>query len=479
MRIRKTADEHVPDQEQEGPSSTRRAMLTGGAIGLAAVAGASFGGAAPADAATVDITQITPTGDTTGVEDTTAIQDAINVFVTAGTGGTIYLGPGEFYITYVPDVSTLDDIAIDLPAQVVSGDQHGYGVNIQGCGSATVVFVVGNYTGIYCHRTSDYASQYGWPAQHTTSFLRDFVVDGTNAGADSVGVDIGDGWGYDLNLVIVNFIGASAIGLQIINRLLYTEKGRFRAQLMNNTTAAALTWADSGDISHEYNFYDFNIFCQEDQQGVVVSEGINNGGCILWLHGNMSSTSAGVGDPPTGNVAALTLTGTDGSGDYSQFYNSEIILRVEGNPGNGAGNVSPYAIYFGSGDNSIQQCFGMIAHSLTPSDLNGGEFSFRGFVPGDAGLSLIYPGGPGTGSTISTQPPLPSPSGTAQQNYGPDAMVSVMGSDVTSVTVSSINTGQASGGFFVPAGGVISVAYTGGTGTNASWKWIPAAHSPY
>ena len=109
-------------------------------------------------------------------------------------------------------------------------------------------------------------------------------------------MDIGDGWGYDLNLTIVNFDASGSIGLNIINRVSWTEKGRFRAQLMNNSTAAVLDTTGGGDHSHEYNFFDFNIFCNEDQQGVVVDHGLNNGGHCQ-LHGGMSLTSSGSGTP--------------------------------------------------------------------------------------------------------------------------------------------------------------------------------------
>jgi hypothetical protein len=68
-------------------------------------------------------------------------------------------------------------------------------------------------------------------------------------------------------------------------------------------------------------------------------------------------------------------------------------------------------------------------------------------------------------------------SNTAQQNYGPDAMVYITGGDVSSVTVNSVTTGLTSGGFFVTAGGIISVQYSGAT--TPSWTWVPAARSPY
>jgi hypothetical protein len=485
VRIRKIPHRRIPDRRPGQPNQSRRAVLTGGAVGLAAVAGASLAWTSPADATeqahpqaapTTALVEIMPSADNTGVTDTKNIVSAINALP---DGGTIHLGPGDFYITYVAGYSSSTNKAcITVPAQVATSPQIGP-VNIQGCGSSTVVYVVGSYTGFWVHRTSNY-NEKGGPksAQQTTVFLRDFVINGydpsdTNSPyANAVGLDIGDGWGYDLNLVIVNFHGSGAVGLNLINRLFWTEKGRFRVSLMNNSTAAVLSRKGIGAKSHEYNFYDFNIFCNAGQQGIVAEGDIENGGCTLWLHGNMSSTKQASGRPAN-NVAALSVLG--GSG----FYMAEIVMKVEGNPGGGQGDVYPYAIYFDSASDSFHQCHGIITHSLTPSQLNGGEFTFRGFICGDPGLSLLYTASSGASvQTSSAQPALP-PSGTALQNYAPDAMVYVSGSDVTGVTVGPVDTGQTSGGFFLPAGGAISVAYAGSSGTNASWVWVPMARSAY
>jgi hypothetical protein len=434
-------------------------VLTGGAVGLAAMAGAAFGGAEPASAASSGPIWISPSGDTSGATDTAAI----NAVLGGSGGGILGLNPGSFYIT-----------SVTVPTQASSGGPW----SILGCGSATKVFVVGGGKGFNVHRTSGYGLQYGLPAQETTVFLRDFVVDGTLATANAIGVDIGDGWGYDLDLVIVNFTASGCIALNIINRIFWTEKGRFRAQLMNNTTAAVLgsNVGAANDISHEYNFFDFNIFCNKDQQGVVVKDGVNAAGCTLWLHGNMaSSTTSGT---PTNNIAALTLTGNgtvNGVTHYSRFFDSEIVMKVEGNNGtNTGGGAYPYGIYFNNLNNAIQNCHGIIAHSLTNSNLTTGEFSFRGLIFGDTNLSNIYPGLPGSGQTSASQPAVPT-SGTLQQNYGPDQMVYVRGGTVSDIAVNTVSTGQTSGGFFVPAGGVIKLTYSAAP----SWTWVPAAYATY
>jgi hypothetical protein len=257
---------------------------------------------------------------------------------------------------------------------------------------------------------------------------------------------------------------------------------------MNNTTAAVLdVLAGNSDPSHDYNFYDFNIACngQQPQNGVVVQGGTNIAGCTLWLHGNMTNTSAATGatppNPPTDNVAALTVGSTTESetSGYSQIFASEIVMKVEGDK---SGGVFPYGIYLASKKNAIQMCHGIIVHSLTSSNLNNGEFSFRGLISGqannngtqDSTLYQAYTGAPLSGKTSTSQPAVP-PSETVQQNYGPDMMVYVTGGDVSKINVSSEPTGQTSGGFFIPAGGSITLFYS----EAPSWTWVPAARSQY
>jgi hypothetical protein len=243
VRSHKIAIRQDSRSEQGAATGTaRRAVLTGGALGLAAVAGSTLGGAEPANAAIGGgPIWISPLGG--GQDDTSAIQNILN----QPGGGILGLSAGTFNIT-----------SVTVPAQTTSGTGGGSGWSVIGCGSATAVNVSGTGTGFSLHRQFGYGAQFGLPAQHTTSFMRNFVIDGTNASPGAVGVDVGDGWGYDIDLVIVNFSQPGSIGLRLNNKVFWTEKGRFTAQPMNNDTAAVID-SVGGDISHEYNFFDFNM----------------------------------------------------------------------------------------------------------------------------------------------------------------------------------------------------------------------------
>lgn len=414
-----------------------------------------------------------PTGDTTGALDLAAINAAITA-LTPG-GGVIVLGSGQFYVSG----------QITLPAQTTAGTAGGGPVSLRGQGPATVINAVAGHSyssgsgpGVLnYHRTSGYGAQFNQPAQKTIGYIRDLVIDGTSAQAGTTGLDAGDGWGLRvLDVTVANFSGAGSIGLQIVNRVFWSEKQEYRMNLLNNTTACYMTTAVPGsDHSHEYNVYDFYIFCNQNQQGVV-NDGVNQGGSILYLHGNMCQTTA-VSGPPTGNVAALSLINTTGQNNgESRWYSGQVWIKVEfNNSAQYAVGIAPYCIYSDGVARGMQQCGGFIAGSnLSASNLNGCEFSFFGGLAGDPNLSQAFPGAPGSQNTITGNPAVPA-TGVAQQNYGPNAQVFVTGGTVSGVSISGIPTGMTSGAFYVAAGASITLNYS----VAPAWTWVPAAQMSF
>jgi hypothetical protein len=406
---------------------------------------------------------LSPSGDTSGAADLANF----NAAVTALTGGgVIFLTAGAFYT----------NARWTLPAQTTAGQSGGNPVSLHGSGPATTIFPVGAaITGVYSHRdVTGYGSQ-NPPAQHTTGFVRDLVIDGTNATGASIGLDVGDGWGYHvLNVSVVNFTGTGAIGLNHENRLFWSEKNWFQMSFSNNTTACHIgsTTAPS-NTSHEYCTWDFYIWANVDQNGMVF-DACGTGGSRIMLKGNMARSSNTSG-APTNNIAALSIINAGSIG------NSMIEVRLEGNTGNGpAGGVPPYTIYSdGNAASYIKGCAGRIdiggnGPGLTASALNGIPFVFKGMIFGDAGLSGVFPSAAGGGTTAAGQPAVPA-STTPFINYATDMMVYVTGGTVSAVAVSGVTTGQTTGAFFVPAGGSITLTYT----VAPTWKWVPAMNSVY
>ena len=93
MPERKITSRDALDQEHTHPSRARRALLTGGALSLAAVAGSALGGAEPASAATENVTALEPSGG----DDTKAINTALSNAATPG--GIVVLAGGTFTIS--------------------------------------------------------------------------------------------------------------------------------------------------------------------------------------------------------------------------------------------------------------------------------------------------------------------------------------------------------------------------------------------
>jgi len=425
----------------------------------------------PATAANLPFVAIFPTGDTSGVMDQHNIQTAINGLAAAANpnpGGVVWLAPGSFYVK-----PTSGSIALTLyQQQIGSGTRGGGPVNLLGSGqSSTTIFPVGaGVTGVYMHRSSSYGSQYGQPAQQSVGFIRDLTIDGTNTSGAAIGLDYGDGWGFNIKIASVNFDTSGAIGVQQNNRISWTEKNvRTDLHLSNNSTAFYITTnlGPGGDHSSEYNVYDVTMFCNANQQGVVV-DGVNMGGSHLWLRGNMSSSN-NVSLPPPNNIAALSIINAAGvtATDGHRWYYGSIWIKIEGNaPGNSTvpgGGVFPYCMY-SDGVGKVQECMGLITSSLSNSQWNGAEFSFTGGIASDPNLATAWPSTafPGYGS--------------AWTNNGPDASVGVAGSGVTGVSINGNATGVSCGttgaAFFVRAKGTLTV---NGSGAAPTFNVVPAS----
>lgn len=329
------------------------------------------------------VISVAPSGDVTGATDYAAITAAIAALP---NGGVIQLGLGAYYVNQ----------QITLPAQTTPGQAGGNPVCLQGAGASTVLYGVGaGLTVLYCHRTSSYGNQFpNTYADLMASFIRDLTIDGRNTTGASTGLDIGDGWGYDVNVAIVNFTGAGSIGLNIFNRVFWTEKGRFVAHLLNNDTACAIdTNMSAGGVSHEYCDYWLYMFCKgtsnaaTTQQGLIIRNGASAAGCTFFIRGNGGGNTV----LPT-TQAVIQVTGNSPGLDYSQIFASQIFCKFEGN----GANAMPFLIV-GSSNNAIQQCSGQLLHSMSPSTLNGAEFSFSGPIGGEACCPKAGPPPPSPG----------------------------------------------------------------------------------
>jgi hypothetical protein len=408
-------------------------------------------------------------GATPGFDDGESINDAygalpvqraqLGQFTASWPVGTVRLGPYDYNI--------LTEIAKPSAA------------NLDG-GGARLLAAAPGITCLYTHDTNPVGQQYGAPAVQTEGYIRNLRIDGTNAGANATGLDIGDGRGYTVdNVTVANFAGTGAVGLRVINRLFFTEYSDFRMKLINNTTAAVFdTNNANNDISQEYCNFDFCVWCQPGQQGLVLTTtknggtGVNWGGVDLRFRGNMSSQSSlAIAE----SLAFITLL------NGARMYQATLRGKVEGNNGTGTPGGSNYPYFLSSdGTGYMEGCGGHICHSLGNSNGNsnlaGAEFSFGGKMQGDPQLAQAFPNG--TGGTQTGQPSVPATT-VAYPNTGPDFFVTVTAAAGGTCAVAVNNSGTvtipASGtaGFYVNAGGAIKLTY--GAGNTPSWVWQAVA----
>lgn len=393
-----------------------------------------------------------------GWDDATQINDAaLRAGGGAGGGGLVRLGPWAYTIRS----------PIVLPQQATLGSGGGGPTCLHGIRGCTVLQPVGAaVTCLSAHRTtmqSQYSSAY---PEHVMGSIRDIVIDGSQATGASVGLDAGDGWGLDVDVVIQNFTGAGAIGLWHVNRINggWSEKHHIRADITNCTQCLVIdttTAQGTGALrSHEYNVYDLSLFCQSTvsvanaQTGITVAGGAYVSGGKFAVRGNFEDANGG--GTPSG---CWLIQGNDGAGNWSNVSNCAIDCIVEANNGRAVGAVP---IAFGNAANNFGG--GGPNHGIINFQFNSwaasnpalGQFAHKGRLGGDPSLWQF-----------GSQPALPA-SGTPLSNPGNDAMVYISGGTVSSVLVQNTGTGQTSGGFYVPAGKNITVNYS----APPTWNWI-------
>jgi hypothetical protein len=348
------------DTEPEGRQGpARRALLTGGAVGLAAVAGATFGRVQPASAGTEAVSWIMPSNETSGNTDTSTIQSTLN------SSGFVWLGPGEFYINKV----------ITIPHKAA----------VLGVGAETRVMCVGK-AGFYMHDTNP--GDGNNRTANSSGHIRDLIIDGTKAGSDAVGLDIGDGWGYRLDHVFVeNFTGSAAIGIYMNNQNYFTEKMLATSIHVRNCTTQVLLAQGPGGPSFEYCDLAFYFAIQPGQDGFVVSNGGYLAGGSLKIRGNAYSQQAKAAQ---GYVIRVG-TSTSGNGDGSCIGSCCLDVAVEQNLYDSGYGYIPGTIYFANSNNTMLNDYGMLVFRdtpWTPSNLaTDQQFTFRGICGGDSNLT--------------------------------------------------------------------------------------------
>jgi hypothetical protein len=464
-RTREVANPDALDQEGTQPSRARRAVLTGGALSLAAVAAGALGRtqSASAQATTQDVVALMPSNDKTGATDAANISAAfaaLPVVTDPGTGqpnsvGSVLLGPGEFYV---------NSQIVKPPYADLIGSGPGTVINTVGSsftGTATNVSAV-----IYSHNPT----MSNGTVQHmtTSGTIANLVVDGTSTNNATVyGIDIGDGWGHRLEHIwIRNFTGTGSIGLSVCNRAFWTEK--FYAQdvnLINNSTGA-MHWTVVSAFSHEYQDVSYFIWAEPAQNGVTFQG-------VLW-NGNFT-LEGNIGVVTDGNTHWMVGLTNDVNNKYNPAnpaaVKADCCINYEVNDMNQSG-PNPYAFYFDppsdtipastfAGSGFIRSAGGGNGAAGGPSNPAVGQFQFRGYIV-EANEDL---------QTVTA--PVATPvTKTAYPNNQNDAFVYITGGAVTQIQINNTNLPAAitSGPIFVPMNASITIIFT----SQPSWEWVSA-----
>ncbi|HEV2373310.1 MAG TPA: glycosyl hydrolase family 28-related protein [Streptosporangiaceae bacterium] len=469
---------------QDGPATARRAVLTGGAAGLAAVAGTTLGRSQAASAQTAPpsitdwVNVVSHGADPTGARDSAKAFQAAVAALPISTVGGVRIPVG---VVYVPAGTYQLSATIVLPANA----------RLVGSGSGTMLSFGGSGDAI--RQFSQVGPPY--PAMMPGGGVEDLVINGTNAGGGACGLHIGNSSDYHLSrLRISNFSGPNSIGLHLDNVLNsqgkggYTEKMTAEVQLYNNTlnvlieNGAVLPGTPGTDPSGDsfmYNDFDFHISAQAGQQGIVLRNGAYIANARLKVRGNFYGNGG----------AALTIQGQDNAGSPSCISRTLFDFAVETDLG-----ANWTTIVFGSAANYIREANGQLIFSdgwtpatvgsaPTPPGVNLGgatqQFAFSGVVLGDTNLNGIN--GPAGSLQVTAGRPVIYPTNIFDSSTGDlfdgfgDFFATVLTGDM------SVAPGQGGGSVKGPQRKNIIITQAASGGFTVTWppsvKW-PGATAP-
>jgi hypothetical protein len=314
--------------------------------------------------------------DPAGVTDSTnAWQDAMNALPAAG--GVIIVPPGNYLIS-----STLTN-AVTPTYIVCPGGRWATQVNFTGTGDCIRMYNPVTVVGL----TSSSNARGGG--------VLGLTIDGTNAGAGSAGLHIGDGEQYELNVAAQNFSGTSSIGVHLDNTVWWTEKCHGTIFGRNNTQNVVFDVSGAATSTNSFGYLDLTcyIYALANQDGVVVQNG------ALPYHGHLTVKGNFAGSASAVTNAVLRITGAvpaghPGAGGYSQIAHCHLDIQAEVNtfanqPSTIIFNAAPSA-------NAILGCYGIMDFTqgpgtFTPSNVtisaSAQTLTYEGLVMGDVNLN--------------------------------------------------------------------------------------------
>ena len=354
---------------------TRRQLLAGGTGVLAAAltAEAFIRPAAALAVGPVNITAITPSGDTTGATDTTAVVNAL-----AGNN-TVLLADGHFYIRANQVLLSPGQSLIHL------GEKTSCRVFQVG---ATIGFTIGatNSTGNY--------------QQNSFVTFGGITTDGTMAAVPQQGQMGATGWQIgDIAQVYLNDCDAhgftSGIGWRFVNQYFWTEQIHGFIHVSSSQDLIAFDCVPASSTATG-SFERMDLACWINQgcpsfNVMTFQNGAFCGNGSLRIYGNCSSNPC-AGSATAGSVLTITGKSPNGLHSPSNLQHMELTIGVEVAPPPSATPpivpVYPNTITLGTDGNYISQCHGLIDFGMfkpfAPAQLPANSsFDFVGPIRGD------------------------------------------------------------------------------------------------
>jgi hypothetical protein len=302
-------------------------------------------------------------------DDTAAIQAAVNACITSG-GGEVFLPAGVYQTSYT--------ITVNTPLAVyIAGD---------GIQATTIMFYgTGDCLRVYNSALYTFTGGQG-------GGVRDLTFDGTNAGAGSAGLHMGDILQYKVACTAQNFTGAGSKGIWFDNQYYWTEQLQANIYAQNCTAHVVFDNAPGAASTATGSFERCDVVIWINQynpnyDGVVLQNGAFFMDGAFALRGNFGTYTSAL------TSAVLRLTGTSPAGESPST--GSIINRCRLDIGvecdQSTGSNAPQTINFGAGGNYINQCYGIVdfaaAYPFTASNSNS-QFGLLGVVLGDTNLAL-------------------------------------------------------------------------------------------
>ena len=332
-------------------------------------------------------TRAVGTGDPANDEDAsvdalTAMGAGFNVLNPAFAGGADPTGAADSEPAFAAAIAALPSAGgiITVPpgtyrlnSTVAAAIAPGQTVQINGAGlEATILnsYVTGDAVRMY--GTSFSGQTYG-----QGSGINNLTIDGTNAGAASNGLHIGDLNAIRTNVQIRHFNGTGSANLFLENTINWTEQADIRALLVDGTQSVVFSKSGTGTNSFGYGNFDFTIWpgAGAGQDGIVFQSGALVYHGSLRVRGNFQSSSSALTN------AVLRFTGA------SHVAGAHLDVQVEVP----TGTYKPTTVIM-DGSSTINGCYGILDFSsgggtFTPTTVSSGQIVFTGVISGDVNLS--------------------------------------------------------------------------------------------